>query len=100
MNLYWFSDEEGGHWNIIAAKDENEAWQLLAACSHSNKPYDPAFGVDRKMDEEEAREFFELNAVTCIDDITTGEVASIFPREVNFTIRETPGGKLSALTNY
>lgn len=95
MNLYWFSDEEGGEWDVIAAHDEKQAWILLAASNYSDqKPY------PERMGEEEAREYFELNAVTRIDKEAVGKVASISPREVNFFIRDKPGGELSSLRNY
>jgi len=95
MNIYWFSDEEGSYWNVIAAKNEEQAWELLAKSSPSNSE------ERTLMDTEEAQTHFELNAVTCIDEINVGKVATIFPHEVNFTIYDKPGsGKASKLTNH
>lgn len=99
MNLYWFSnwqqEKEICQWSLIVAKDEDEAWVFLAACSSSNKPFDSKFGIDRKMDEEEARSTFQLDSVTRIDGTATGEIAGItMPKPILF-IRDSPGGKFT-----
>jgi len=99
MNLYWFSDwfqeKESCQWSLIAAKGEDEAWLLLAACSPSNKLFDLEIGLDRKMYEEEARNTFQLDSVTSIDGTATGEIAGITLRDPILFIRKSPGGEIS-----
>ncbi len=89
MKLYWFSDEEGARWEIIAANTEQKAWELFASAIYKYDPHAPNTPAELVA---KAQEKFELNAIT---DVSEGEgiVAVIFPREVNFTIRKSPGSK-------
>jgi hypothetical protein len=85
MTLYWFSDEEGGFWMVVAARTDDSAWQQLATAM--------------KQELTQAKEEYKLNAKTEVSD-KEGEVATIFPREVNFYIKAEPGGEVSMLTNH
>lgn len=73
MYLYWFADEDGGVWEVVVAKDETKAWQCLAS--------------DQKESIEKIKEKFDLEAETHITD-REGVIATIFPHEVNFYIKE------------
>ena len=88
MKLYWFSDEDGGHWTLIAAHNDNRAWELFAQMSYS----DDSMSIEPGISIKEAQEAYVLNATTEVND-NEGEVASIFPREVYFAIKEGFGSK-------
>jgi hypothetical protein len=88
MKLYWFSDKEGAEWEIFAAHNEEQAWELFV--NYLNEAED-------EQTLNSVKEEYELDAVTEISD-AVGKVASILSHEVNFTIYGTPGGKLSKLS--
>ncbi|MDQ5952424.1 MAG: hypothetical protein QG626_552 [Patescibacteria group bacterium] len=78
MRIFWFSDEEGAFWNVIAAKSEERAWELLAA--------------QQEKTVEQLKTDTELNAVTEIGD-REGRIATIYPHEVYFAIRDGFGSE-------
>ena len=91
MKLYWFSDEDGHFWLVVAAENEERAWELLAREQYTEE--------GEKMTLEETKKNMQLNAVTVIGE-KEGEVASIFPLECGFTISEEPDGELSSLCGF
>lgn len=98
MKLFWFmTNPDGDVWSVIAAFEEETAWRLLAEKSYSNKEGQSGKGISS----EEMREQYSLAAVTELDGKKEGEVASIFPHEVNFYIKTAPGSDTpSMITNH
>lgn len=94
MYIYWFSDDEGSNWAIIAAKSANSAWQKLAESQVAKSG-----GPGDHMTVNEAQKEYKLSAQTEINE-AEGRIATIFPREVYFSIYKAPGGELSGMTNY
>lgn len=86
MNLYWFSDEEGKYWRVVSARDEQRAWEVLARESYP----DHLHSVHRGIPVEEAKKWFELDAVTQINN-TEGEVAFISANNATFLIKKAFG---------
>lgn len=85
MNLYWFCDEDGHFWVVMAAPTEKRAWELFLAKEQS-------IVGQEETTMEELQEEHEIGAVTGLT-AQEGEVAVIFPLEVNFSIRKEPGSK-------
>ena len=98
MKLFWFkTNPDGDLWLVIAAFEEEAAWRLLAEESYSNREGQSGKGISL----EEVHEAYSLAAATELDGKQEGKVASIFPHEVNFTIRIAPGSETtSMITNH
>ncbi len=88
MNLYWFSDEEGHFWQVIAAKSDDGAWEILSRKEREN------------ASPENIHEKYQLCAKTSMITDQEGVVAVVWPLEVNFSINDKPDGDLSMLSNY
>ena len=83
MNLYWFNHVEGEHWKIIAALNEERAWELLAV-----------EGSD-SLTIERAKQASNLLAVTAVSE-NEGDVAKmnhLDPLVVEVTIRSGFGSE-------
>jgi len=84
MKLYWFSNEDGDYWQVVAARDDERAWE----CFVSDKGRDS----DSEFTVEKAKAEYSISAVTEVTE-EEGPVATIFPHEVNFSIKASFGSE-------
>lgn len=77
MNIYWFSDKDGHFWLVIVARNEQEAWEIFSKTDADQRTV------------EELKEEYELDQTTVVGE-KSGIIATIFPLEVDFYLKEEP----------